>query len=62
MVSEEVHLLTQELAPVYLTLGSQVIIELYVSPHGSVPLIVQVLEPVLTYVTGMVKLLQEASN
>jgi hypothetical protein len=62
MVSEAVHLLTQELAPVYLTLGSQVIVELYVSPHGNVPLIVQVFKPVLTYVTGMVKLLQEASN
>jgi hypothetical protein len=47
---------------VYLIFGSHVIVELNVSPQGSVPLTVHLFGSVLLYATGIVRLLQEESN
>jgi hypothetical protein len=62
IVREEVHLLMHELDPMYLTFGSHVIVELKMSPQGSVPLTVHLFGSILLYNTGIVRLLQEESN
>lgn len=61
-VIEDVHLLVHELGPLYLIPLSHVIVELYESPHGKVPLTVHTKLLVFVYVTGIIRLLHSAPN